>query len=70
MNKAIITIEKAPKLALRRERRQPWIFNYAENGFSFGGWNGKGGITKAKSFAKQLKRRMNTDPEILIATGE
>jgi len=64
--KATITIQTAPQLAMRNERRKPWIFNYNEsNGFGFGGWAAKGGISKAKSFAKQLKSRMNTNPEIV-----
>ena len=65
MSKGTITIELAPKLGIHK-RRQPWIFNYKENDlFGFGGWNGKGGMTRARTFAKQLKMRMKTNPEII-----
>ena len=68
MSESTITVELAPQLALRREKRKPWSFNYRDkDGFGFGGYGTKGGITKAKSFAKQLKRKMNTDPEIIIS---
>lgn len=64
MSEATITIERAPKLVLRKT--QPWIFNYKENDlFGFGGWSSRGGITKARTFAKQLKMRMKTNPEIV-----
>ena len=66
---AEIIIELAPKMPLHR-RRSPWIFNYKEcNLFGFGGWSSRGGITKAKIFAKQLKLRMKTNPVITVKNG-